>query len=61
MRGAWPVHPFFLEDNVRHHQSAVNLGGKKQYLLAIFFFFLNHLMGSICSAPFELVPRNEND
>ena len=37
MRGAWPVHPFFTEDTVRHH-SAVNLGGKKIMSIGYFFF-----------------------
>ena len=36
MRGAWPVHPVFIEDTVRHH-SAVNLGGKKNIYWLIFF------------------------
>ena len=38
MRGAWPAHPFFIEDTIRHHSVCCQSGRKKYYVNWFFFF-----------------------
>ena len=38
MRDAWPAHPFFIEDTIRHHSVCYQSGRKKIYVNWFFFF-----------------------
>ena len=38
MRDAWPAHPFFIEDTIRHHSVCYQSERKKIYVNWFFFF-----------------------